>query len=158
MIEFNLKKFSEKRTQIMGIAMLFVVFFHSSLEFSSVPPIHFIKHIGDIGVDCFLMVSGMGIYFSLSKDGNTLRYLNRRINRILPAYFIVNGLWFFLMNLLLGHSISNFFMDISSLNFWINGNLTTWYLSSLLFLQILTPLYIYIYGIDTEQLTMLLLD
>jgi hypothetical protein len=33
-------------------------------------------------------------------------------------------------------------MDVTSLNFWINGRLTTWYLSSLLLMQLLTPAFI----------------
>lgn len=140
---FHIKKLSAKRTQIMGAAMLLVVFFYSSFEFGAVPPLQFIKSISDVGVDCFLLVSGLGIYFSLNRNSDIPNYLTRRIKRIVPAYLLVNGLWFVLMDFILNpNGIGAFLFDLSSLSFWFKGQLTTWYLSALLLLQILTPGYI----------------
>lgn len=143
MFHFDLKQFSVKRTQIMGIAMICVVIFHSGFDLSAFPILSNLKQWGDVGVDIFLVMSGIGIYHSLQRKPNVSQYLRNRLLRILPAHLIVCGCWFFALDILLyREGILTFLMDVTSLNFWINGHLTTWYLSSLLVMQILTPAYI----------------
>jgi len=137
MIDFDYKILSTKRTTIMGTAMLLVVFFHSSIDLSRIPILQLIKQSGDIGVDIFLIASGIGIYFSLLKHQSFVAYISSRIQRILPAYFIINSIWFAAWDFILGDpDFLAFLLDISSLSFWLNGRLTTWYLSSLFLLQL----------------------
>lgn len=130
----------------MGVSMMLVVLFHSGFELSAVPILSLLKQWGDIGVDMFLLMSGMGIYHSLNKKPDTAAYIRNRFRRILPAHLIVCGCWFFFLDIVLyREGILTFLMDVTSLNFWINGRLTTWYLSSLLVMQVLTPMYIKIW-------------
>lgn len=146
MFHFDLKRFSTNRTQIMGVSMLCVVFFHSGFDLNDVPILSIFKQWGDIGVDMFLLMSGMGIYHSLSKKPDTSAYIRSRFRRILPAHLVVCGCWFFLLDIVLyREGLLAFLMDVTSLNFWINGRLTTWYLSSLLVMQVLTPIYLKIW-------------
>ena len=123
--------------------MLSVVFFHSGFDLSIIPPLQALKQWGDIGVDMFLMMSGIGIYHSLNNKPDIPNYLKNRLRRILPAHLLVCGCWFFFLDIVLyGEGLFAFLLDLSSLNFWINGRLTTWYLSSLLIMQFLTPVYL----------------
>lgn len=62
MIHFDLSILSKRRTQIMGFAMLAVVYFHSGFDLSMIPLLQILKQWGDIGVDIFLVMSGIGIY------------------------------------------------------------------------------------------------
>lgn len=63
--------------------------------------------------------------------------------RILTAYFLVNGMWFLVQDFVLNqHGLGAFLLDITSLNFWINGRLTTGHLYSLILIQLLTPCYL----------------
>ena len=137
MNQFQCEKLSTSRTTLMGLAMLLVVFFHSSIV---IPPLHvllFIKQSGDIGVDIFLFVSGIGIFFSLQGEHSYVNYARRRAIRILPSYILINGLWFVLQDLILSSSgFGRFISDITSLSFWFGGSLSTWYLSGLLLLQL----------------------
>lgn len=127
----------------MGVSMILVVLFHSGFDLSAVPLLALLKQWGDIGVDMFLLMSGIGIYHSLYKKPDTAAYIRNRFHRILPAHLIVCGCWFFFLDIVLyREGILTFLMDVSSLNFWFNGQLTTWYLSSLLVMQVLTPMYI----------------
>ena len=129
MFHCDLKRFSTSRTQIMGVSMMLVVLFHSGFELSAVPILSLLKQWGDIGVDMFLLMSGMGIYHSLNKKPDTAAYIRNRFRRILPAHLIVCGCWFFFLDIVLyREGILTFLMDVTSLNFWINGRLTTWYL------------------------------
>ncbi len=71
----------------MGLAILWVVWFHSSVElnffnisfFNKI--FSFLKNIGYGGVDIFLLVSGMGIYNLLEKN-DISKYIKNRIKRI----------------------------------------------------------------------------
>lgn len=141
--EIQVDKISKNRTAIMGISMVLVVMFHSSFEIHSIPILQAFKMSGDIGVDIFLLVSGIGIYFSLQKNSNYREYIVRRAVRILPACIVVEGLWFVLQDLVLGRgNILGFVKDITSISFWLDGKLTTWYLAVLMVLQAVTPLYL----------------
>ena len=127
----------------MGFAMLCVVFFHSGFDLSMIPPLHLLKQWGDIGVDIFLLISGLGIYHSLNRNPDIPAYIRGRLCRIVPKHLLVCGVWFFFLDVLLyREGIVTFLMDVTSLNFWTKGKLTTWYLSSLLLMQLLTPMFI----------------
>ena len=127
----------------MGFAMMCVVFFHSSFDFHIIPPLNVLKQWGDIGVDIFLLMSGLGIYHSLSRNSDIPAYIRGRLRRIVPKHLLVCGVWFFFLDVFLyKEGILTFLMDVTSLNFWTNGKLSTWYLSSLLLMQLLTPMFI----------------
>lgn len=64
------KIISTYRTQLMGVAMLWVVLFHATFSINN--PLQGVKAIGYGGVDIFLMLSGMGLYFSYKKIGSSL--------------------------------------------------------------------------------------
>lgn len=99
MITIDLKTISKNRTTIMGMAMLLVMFFHSSIELSGCSVLAALKDMGDVGVDIFLMMSGFGIYCSLKKDDNLHRFYKKRLLRILPAYLLINGVWYAVFNI-----------------------------------------------------------
>ena len=81
----ELKKMLRFRNLWVGIAMLWIVFFHSSLELSSENLLLF-KSFGYGGVDICLFASGIGCYFSLEKDPDILGFLKRRVKRLGPTY------------------------------------------------------------------------
>lgn len=141
--DYKLNRLSAKRSIIMGIAMLWIVFFHSSISTDNMPILHYLKQMGDIGVDIFLFVSGIGIYYSLQKHESIKSYLISRLSRILPAFLLINTFWFIIHDLIVYKTgLINFVKNITTLSFWLDGNLTTWYLSSILVLQLVAPLLI----------------
>lgn len=81
----ELKKCLKFRNLWIGIAMLWIVFYHGSLELSSEALVLF-KNFGYGGVDICLFASGIGCYFSLEKDPDILRFLSRRAKRLGPTY------------------------------------------------------------------------
>ena len=64
---------SRERSLLMGMAMAWVVFFHMTVWIpGDWPVLSFIKGMGNIGVDMFLILSGAGLYHSyqtLSEQG-----------------------------------------------------------------------------------------
>lgn len=82
----TLYNLSEKRTEIMGVAMLLVIAYHFALHFGFYHSPIIVR--GDIGVDIFFFLSGFGCGFSVSKHSPKDFYANR-IKRIVPIYFII---------------------------------------------------------------------
>ena len=81
----ELRKTLKFRNLWIGLAMLWIVFFHGSLEIASEALVLF-KNFGYGGVDICLFASGIGCYFSLEKDPDILGFLNRRVKRLGPTY------------------------------------------------------------------------
>lgn len=91
-----LNKFFKYRNVWIGIAMLWIVFYHGGFLVMSENLLAF-KTIGYGGVDICLFASGIGCYYSLEKDPDALRFLKRRVRRLGPTYlcFIIPWiLWY----------------------------------------------------------------
>ena len=72
----------------MGFSILWVMFTHSHFGMPNAF-LTFIKDIGFISVDGFLFASGLGCYYSLSKNDDILEFLKRRFVKLAPAYYLV---------------------------------------------------------------------
>ena len=78
---FNLFTISEARNVIFGIATLWIGLFHSDyMTLSRITDNQFFidlfgsfRGMGNIGVDMFLFLSGVGLFFSFSKDSELAR-------------------------------------------------------------------------------------
>ena len=82
------QRISRYKSQLMGIAILIVVYghffyYHSGLKDYTQLNITMWYTVGS--VDIFMFLSGFGIYHSLSKNDNPLRFLQRRMSRLLPV-------------------------------------------------------------------------
>jgi peptidoglycan/LPS O-acetylase OafA/YrhL len=128
----------------MGAAMIWVILFHYNNSDIYIPVLSNIFLFGYGGVDIFLLLSGVGLYFSLSKDDSIKTFYIRRLLRILPYYMPV----VFLIGLfyvgVYGAPLSLVFFDVSALGFWFFGDSPyeyDWYISAILLLYLITPLY-----------------
>lgn len=90
-----LKPISTYRSQVMGFAMLCVIFFHTK-TMKAVYPIDildFVINSGNSGVDIFIFLSGIGMVYSLSKNWNPLLFYKKRLLRIFPTYIPLVGIY-----------------------------------------------------------------
>ena len=86
----NLSCLSKYRTECMGLAILFVFGVHS-LDFNIMYK-DFMRQAlryGQIGVNIFFLLSGLGMFYSLRKVGIKQFYKNRAI-RLLPTYLVIS--------------------------------------------------------------------
>lgn len=140
----RLSLLSKYRTHIMGAAMMWVMWFHSYFSGTQNGVMHFIHDIGFYGVDMFLMVSGMGLYYSMRKSKNVLDFYKKRAVRILPAYLIIAICWylFYKTDVLAGDKV----LSILGINYW-RGTIFKrpeyfdWFIPTLIVFYLLTPLY-----------------
>lgn len=122
----NLKK---SRSLIMGLAILWVAFYHIPWV-DSVPVLDFVHDIGYIGVDVFLLISGIGACHSIGQRGRK-GYLLQRAKRILPGLLPVLLIWSAGMLALGAMSVRQFFGSVTLLGWWHGSELQlNWYFSA----------------------------
>lgn len=149
MIEFV----SKYRTQLMGISILWIMFFHSGIEApeSIVPRAVWYLTVsfgGGVGVNLFLIISGFGLlhswqknnilnikYLHSKKEGGGKSWTLKRLKRILPSYFLVAGLFY----LLTASTVPIYFYKLSMLNFLMDGERDFWYIFAILFCYMIFP-------------------
>ncbi len=91
-----LKLINKYRSAIMGVAALWVMFFHAWVPiFVSNKYTYFIecfiKRKGYIGVDIFFFLSGMGMVYAIQKY-DVLTFYKRKLVRVFLPYFFIGAL------------------------------------------------------------------
>lgn len=128
---------SEKRTEIMGVAMLMVIAYHFALHFGLYHSPLIVR--GDIGVDIFFFLSGYGCCFSASKHSSRVFYTNR-IKRIMPIYLIIGTLTIFANYVFLNQDLSTIdIYRIFCISFFTHDDLSVWYIHASLLFYLFTP-------------------
>ena len=127
--EIKLTPFSEYRSVLMGVAIIFIMASHSLGRFAL---------FGNIGVEWFLISSAIGQFYSLKKNDEIWSFYKRKIIRVLPAYLIV-AIPFFLIRY--PFSFKDFFVRLSGLNLVFFWERTFWFVSLILICYFLAPFY-----------------
>ena len=151
---FDLYEISRLRPYLMGIATLWITFYHSKYLnlFESafltktrlMGLITRIESIGNCGVDLFFFLSGLGLYFSysrlLEKDEHPVKtFYCRRYGRILPSILIVSILTFGLIEVAdLANWAGGVFLYGYFVPWLTRGNF--WYLSATVLFYLVFPL------------------
>lgn len=141
--EIELANISRYRGELMGLAMLFIILFH--VELSRGDMFYGLRRCGNVGVDMFLFLSGIGLWFSWMKHPSAKHFFSRRFIRIIPAWIIMSSL-FYIPDYLRGggHSTSlwDLLTDITvNLDFWMYDELTFWYVPAIMMLYLFAPPY-----------------
>ena len=138
----ELANISRYRGELMGIAMIFIFLFHVALPRYNM--FFGLRRIGNIGVDMFLFLSGVGLWFSWMKHPSVKRFFKRRDLRVYPAWLIISCLYY--IPHFHGHSFSAWINLIGEVTinwgFWLHGELTFWYIPAMMMLYLFAPSYI----------------
>lgn len=147
---YNISRF---RGEHMGAAMLMIILFHVALPQSD--PFFGLRRVGNLGVDIFLFLSGIGLWYSWTKSEEKAAatgrsfwlqwcdFYKRRLIRIYPTWLLVasayyiphfNGttLWQYVD--LAGDILINW-------DFWLHDELKFWYIPAIMMLYIFAPPY-----------------
>jgi len=151
MITYKAKTYSNGRTTVMGIAALLIVWFHSCISLPEGSLFLLQKQTSDIGVDMFLFASGVGVHFAWKKNSHYVSYMMSRMRRVLVPFLIVAIPWFGYHDIIIGHSRRLFLKDVSMLTFWTEGRMTFWFVSAILILYVVTPLYLHFDAIARKK-------
>ena len=148
---FNLFSISEARNVIFGLATLWIGLFHcDNLTLATftknqfwIDAFKFFRGSGNVGVDMFLFLSGIGLYFSFKKDSNLLSFWKKRLMRILPTAFLI-GTFYFSLRYVNGRYESGwrvYLKRITFLYFFEKGERVFWFISLILVLYLLFPVF-----------------
>ena len=74
MMSFKVQEISQYRTELMGVATLLVIMGHSAANGVVMPGwMESLCGLASVGVDIFLLVSGLGLWYSLRSAEETYR-------------------------------------------------------------------------------------
>lgn len=137
---------SRYRSALMGVATLWVMLFHAYPFEFGVLPLDAFKAVGFCGVDLFILLSGMGLSVSLQKRAGQERlgaYYRRRLSRILPAYWLVVGVYSLWLRLQGRISLTVAAWSMSTLHYWFDiPNSFNWYVPAQLAFYLIAPFYV----------------
>lgn len=134
---------SRYRSEMMGAAMLFIILFHVALSPSD--PFFGLRRCGNVGVDMFLFLSGVGLWYSWTKQPSAIHFFKRRYIRVYPTWLAVACLFYiprFLSHPATPESTIDLAGDIIlNWDFWLNDELTFWYVPAIMMLYTFAPAY-----------------
>lgn len=146
--KFNLGLISKYRGELFGLSIISIIVFHFFLRVknSGTDTFCVIANVYDslissVGVECFLFLSGMGLYFSMMKNSGTLQFYKKRMSRVLLPYAVWGAVFWISLDLLAkGKGIAEFLFDYSLLSFWVEGDSVLWYIAFIVVMYLLFPL------------------
>lgn len=151
---------SKYRDEIYGVSILWIMLFHGYLcdvyYFADVPILNYVGKLieaGNLGVEMFLMMSGICLYFSYSKNPDTFAFLKKRLKRVIPAMFVICGPYWIWQIIRGDITFSLFFLNLTTLRFWVTGDQQIWFVSLILLCYLLFP-YFYGYIYEKEEHTL----
>lgn len=132
---FNISKY---RAEHMGMAMIFIILFHVFLPREDA--FYGLRRMGNLGVDMFLFLSGIGLWYSWMKDSCYRRFMFKRYLRIYPTWLLIACLYY--IPRFDGIHWVDLFGDILiNWDFWLHDELTFWYIPATMMLYIFAPPY-----------------
>lgn len=138
---WNYSLLSLLRGELMGLAMLWVLFYHAFHLEPHWYVVKAVKAVGFCGVDIFIMLSALGLAMSLDRKRQPLgRFYLRRFVRILPTYWLVVGAYGLALRLAGRTTLKTVAWSLSTLFYWLHKpSIFNWYVPALLGFYMLTP-------------------
>lgn len=137
----NLELLSKYRTPLMGFSALLIIICHASSYHVEMPPVvRFLLSFGNVGVDIFLFLSGIGLWYSLNQGnrGRLSKWYKKRFVRIFIPYVLIQiPFWGF--SIIKGNfDLIDSLYEFSTIAFWVRHT-GMWYVALLIPLYLLTP-------------------
>ena len=155
------------RKELFGFSIITILLFHffeDVSDFGEGSPFFIASKVynivfGSVGVDIFVFLSGMGLFFSMAKNSNVPSFYKRRLKRILPTYLIIGGLgWIVLDLVVLKSGVLRFLFDFSTASFWAEGRKLVWYISFILIMYFVFPLIFKLLDVNSRALSNILIS
>lgn len=141
---------SKYRSEIMGFACLGVVLFHNKINWpSGLALIQKLLTYGNAGVDIFLFLSGISLYFAYKKKPDLRTFYKRRVTRLLIPYVLLVVPYWIWEDIYLQQG--NFFLDVTMISFPLAGRRSTWYIGAILVFYLVYPLVYKLY-FETDRI------
>lgn len=136
---------SQYRGALMGLAMIFVMFFHTG-GLAKGSWLYALNRCGNVGVDMFLFLSGVGLWFSFCHNDSLRHYYVRRYVRIYPVWLLVAG-WFYVSDYVCnnGGQSGNVVQLVANIAvnwcFWQRDAWEFWFIPAIMVMYTFAPFY-----------------
>lgn len=133
------KSLSKFRSELMGLACLWVMLHHNVFDWpNALEPLERFALYGNLGVDIFLLLSGVGLYYAWAKKPALSDFYARRFVRLLVPYVLIAVPYWIWRDLWLHQG--SFLLDVTQLSLPLRGVITTWYVPAMAGMYLLYPL------------------
>ncbi len=138
-------RISRYKGVLMGIAILIVVYGHLIYYHSYLQEYQYLNitewyTVGS--VDIFLFLSGFGIYHSLRKNSEPLRFMGRRLGRLLPSFLPIIAVYCIYLLVLGRMNLWQALGNVTTFGWWTQiGMQFNWYIPTLIALYLFSPLF-----------------
>ncbi len=135
----SLEDLSTYRGALMGFAILIIVFYHFCNRGGTTIIDKVIRGIfsqGYVGVDIFMVVSGLGLTYSLLKKENLREYYIKRWVRIFPFFTFITLVECWLIR---GETFGLALLRSTTLGYWFGFPYIDWYIPALVGLYVIFP-------------------
>ena len=139
---FQFSNLSKYRSALMGIGILGVMLAHylSWAKIASIIPTAFFRPFtGLVFTEGFLLLSGLGLYYSWQKDSNTKSFYKKRIYRLFIPYMLISFAFIVYSTIISSSTLLESTLRLLTLKFWVFGNDSMWYISVSLALYLAFP-------------------
>lgn len=154
--QFNLNWLSRYRDELFGVSILLIILFHYSEEvFTAVKggavdlagsPLNYVwmayyGAVSSIGVEIFIFLSGMGLYYSFVRNSNVREFLAKRLKRIMLPFLMAGGVFWYIMDVRLLHlDVSDAVKDLFFRSLVRDGARNNWFVLFILVMYLCFPL------------------
>lgn len=152
----DLNLISVYRNELFGLAIISIILFHYSYDVwhgvytakIDISVMHGLKYsvllyyylIRSIGVELFLFLSGMGLWYSMSENGDVKRFYKKRMQRVLIPYFIVALAFWSARDLYFQDgSLIDVIKDTMFITLFTDGTHMIWFICLILILYLIFP-------------------
>ena len=147
--ELNWGHVSLYRNELFGLSIISIMIFHFLEDIKTYTSGGILYNIADvyymlfasIGVEVFLFLSGMGLFFSMKKNSDTKQFYIKRFKRLCFPYILIGGCYWIIRDfIILKLSVLDFLLDFSMLSFLLQGRKNIWFVAFIILMYLIYPI------------------
>ena len=148
--EIDYSVLSRRREDLFGLSILSIVYFHFCEVAGGRFTTPYLVLVRSIGVPIFLMLSGLGLYYSWRRNPSWKDFYKKRLARVVIPYLIVATVHFVLRYAVIEHQgMLAILKGICFADFVLYGDSQFWFVALILFMYVVFPLIYKIF--ETEE-------
>lgn len=137
----KIKEITKYRSCWMGFAIIWLVIYHGQ-AISENNLFAAFQNIGYGGVDIFLLSSGLGCYYSLDRDSDSIHFLKKRFLNLMPTYWCFIIVWILFKKLTSDISVFAAVGNFLGIEMFASTEESfNWYITGIWVLYILAPIF-----------------
>lgn len=147
----SLNIISRYRSVLFGISIISIILFHYCEDYvnafqngnvgSNLIVFGYYKMISSLGVEVFIFLSGLGLFYSMSNNSNVIRFYEKRVKRLIVPYVFVGIIFWVVFDLILNkEGITRFIKDFTFVTFFTEGQRTIWFIGVIFIFYLVFPL------------------